>query len=85
MEDTYKLEVVNLPKSITRYFNERGQQGRISQIKFTESNNNIPSSLQISLPDRPTADVPMDEPIDFYVMAIPISKLAEFNKKKGSH
>lgn len=84
MEDTYKLEVVNLPKSITRYFNERGQQGRISQIKFTESNNNIPASLQISLPDRPTADVPMDEPIDFYVMAIPISKLAEFNKKKGT-
>ena len=81
MNDTYKLEVVNLPNSITRYFNEQGQQGRISQIKFTESNNNILANLQISLPDRPTADVPMDEPIIFYVMAVPISRLGEFNAK----
>src|SRR5690606_25715345 len=35
-DDTYKLEVVNLPSSVTRYFNEQGASGRISQIKFTE-------------------------------------------------
>lgn len=83
LNDTYKLEVVNLPNSITRFFNEQGQQGRISQIKFTESNNNIQANLQIALPDRPTADVPMDEPINFYVLAVPITKLEEFNTKSG--
>lgn len=83
VEDTYKLEVVNLPNSVTRYFNEQGQQGRISQIKFTESNNNIRANLSVSLPDRPTADVPMDDPINFYVMAVPITKLTEFNEKVG--
>lgn len=84
LNDTYKLEVVNLPNSVTRYFNEQGEQGRISQIKFTESNNNIQANLQIALPDRPTADVPMDEPIDFYVLAVPITKLDAFNATTGN-
>lgn len=84
LNDTYKLEVVNLPNSVTRYFNEQGEQGRISQIKFTESNNNIEANLQIALPDRPTADVPMDEPIDFYVLAVPITKLDAFNATTGN-
>lgn len=84
LDDTYKLEVVNLPSSVTRFFNEQGEQGRISQIKFTESKNNIQANLQISLPDRPTNDVPMDEPIDFYVLAIPITKLDDFNQNSGN-
>jgi len=84
LDDTYKLEVVNLPSSVTRFFNEQGEQGRISQIKFTESKNNIQANLQISLPDRPTNDVPMDEPIDFYVLAIPITKLDDFNENSGN-
>jgi len=79
--DTYKLEVVNLPKSVTRNFSEVGASGRISQIKFTESKNNIDANLLISLPDRPTEDVPMDEAISFYVLAIPISQLTEVNSK----
>ncbi|MCR9133243.1 MAG: NEW3 domain-containing protein [bacterium] len=83
LDDTYKLEVVNLPASVTRYFNEQGEQGRISQIKFTESKNTIRANLQVSLPDRPTADVPMDQPIDFYVMAVPVTKLDEFASHQG--
>lgn len=77
LNDTYKLEVVNLPKSITRYVNEVGSNGRISQIKFTESKNSIQTNLQVALPDRPSDDVPMDEPLSFYVMAIPINQLDE--------
>tara|TARA_R110000868_G_scaffold1211_1_gene9254 strand:- start:20936 stop:22435 length:1500 start_codon:yes stop_codon:yes gene_type:complete len=73
--DTYKLEVVNLPKSVTRNFSEVGASGRISQIKFTESKNNIDANLQVSLPDRSTEDVPMDLAVDFYVIAIPINQL----------
>lgn len=73
--DTYKLEVVNLPKSVTRNFNEIGATGRISQIKFTESKNTIAANLQVSLPDRPTEDVPMDIPVNFYVLAVPINML----------
>ncbi len=81
LNDTYKLEVLNLPASVTRYFNEQGASGRISQIKFTESKNNISANLQISLPDRPTDDVPMDKPISFYVIAVPISQLDQINSR----
>ncbi|MBO6793941.1 MAG: hypothetical protein JJ895_08525 [Balneolaceae bacterium] len=83
-DDTYKLEVVNLPASVTRYFNEQGEQGRISQIKFTESKNTIQANLQVSLPDRPTSDVIMDAPIDFYVMAVPVTKLDQFSAHQGA-
>lgn len=81
VDDTYKLEVVNLPKSIARYFSEVGAQGRISQIKFTESNNTRQTNLNISLPDRPTDDVVMDVPIDFYVMAVPQDKSNQISEK----
>ena len=81
LNDTYKLEVLNLPSSVTRYFSEQGASGRISQIKFTESKNNISANLDISLPDRPTNDVPMDKPISFYVVALPITQLDEVNPR----
>ena len=80
-DDTYKLEVVNLPKSVARFFSEVGQSGRISQIKFTESNNTRDATLQISLPDRPTDDVAMDEPVDFFVMAVPRDKIGLVNER----
>ncbi len=83
VDDTYKLEVVNLPQSVARYFNEVGASGRISQIKFTESNNTRQTNLVISLPDRPTDDVIMDEPISFFVMAVPLDKLKEVSEKRN--
>ncbi len=82
VDDTYKLEVVNLPQSIARSFSEVGAQGRISQLKFNESNNTRQVSLNISLPDRPTNDVIMDTPIDFYVMAVPQEKVSEINDRR---
>jgi hypothetical protein len=83
LNDTYKLEVLNLPASVTRYFNEIGATGRISQIKFTESKNNIQANLQITLPDRPTQDVPMDSSLSFYVVAVPIIQLDAVNARQG--
>lgn len=84
LNDTYKLEVVNLPPSITRFFNEAGASGRISQIKFTESKNTIQANLQISLPDRPSDEVPMDQPLIFYVLAIPIDQLRILDRPLSS-
>ena len=83
VDNTYKLETVNLPQSVTRYFNEAGGQARLSQIRFTESTNTRSANLQISLPDRPTDDVIMDSPISFYVLAIPRNRLDEFNEKRN--
>ncbi len=83
VDNTYKLETVNLPQSVTRYFNESGGQARLSQIRFTESTNTRDANLQISLPDRPTDDVLMDAPISFFVLAIPRDRLEEFNTRRN--
>ncbi|MEO1021160.1 MAG: NEW3 domain-containing protein [Bacteroidota bacterium] len=82
VDNTYKLEVVNLPRSVTRNFSEQGSEARVSQIRFTESSNTRRANLNVSLPDRPSDDVTMDESVEFYVMAIPRDRLAEFNERR---
>jgi len=69
--NTYKLEVVNLTQQIDRTFMDPTSQARLSQFKFTESVNTKRVNLQINLPDRPGAEVIMDQPIPFYVLVIP--------------
>ncbi len=69
--NTYKLEVLNLPKQINRYFIDATTQARLSQFKFTESSQTKNAGLQVFMPDRPTSEVKVDIPIDFFVVAIP--------------
>lgn len=75
ISDTFKLQVVNLPSQINRYFLDPASQARLSQFKFTESSRTRPAALRISLPDRPSEDVTMDRVIPFYVLAIPRDRL----------
>jgi len=69
--NTFKLEVVNLPSQINRFFVEPNSKARLSQFKFTESTNTRKAALQLYLPDRPTEEVVMDQPMPFYVLVIP--------------
>lgn len=77
--NTFKLEVVNLPNQITRFFSDPSSQARLSQFKFTESSNTKRAALQVYLPDRPTAEVIIDKPIPFYVLVIPKDKALDVN------
>lgn len=77
VNNTFSLEVVNLPKQINRFFKDPTGQARLSQFKFTESTNTRKAALEISLPDRPMDEVAMDRPIQFYVLVIPRDKAAE--------
>lgn len=70
----YTLAVVNLPEQIGRYFTNPSGQVRLSQLKFTESTQSKRAALTITMPDRPTDDVVMDEPITFYVLVLPREK-----------
>lgn len=82
--NTFKLEVVNLPVQITRYFIDPISQARLSQFKFTESTNTRRAALQVFLPDRPSNEVVMDTPISFYVLVMPhdqVHKLETVNAK----
>ena len=75
--NTFKLDVVNLPQQINRYFVDPTSSARLSQFQFTESSNTRRANLQVFLPDRPSDQVPMDQPVDFFVVVIPQDRVAE--------
>lgn len=81
-DNTFKLEVVNLPPEITRYFTDPASEAKLSQFKFTESANTRKASLRIFLPDRPTEFVGIDRSIPFYVLVIPQEKRASADNWK---
>ncbi len=76
--NTFALEVVNLPQQLNRYFKDPQTQARLSQFKFLENANTRRAALDVSLPDRPTGEIPMDKPIPFFVLVIPRDRLEEF-------
>jgi len=75
--DTFKLEVVNLPSQINRYFVSPGTETRLSYFKFTESASTKEASLEVYLPDRASDSIIMDQSIAFYVLAIPQNRVEE--------
>lgn len=75
--NTFKLEVVNLPRQINRYFSDPGSNARLSFFKFTESTNTRRASLQIFMPDRTGEGVVIDSSLAFYVLVIPREQAAE--------
>lgn len=77
--NTFSLEVANLPKSISRFFKDPAGQARLSQLKFSESTHTKRAALEISLPDRPSDLVVIDQPISFYVVVVPHDRAAELS------
>jgi hypothetical protein len=75
--NTFKLDVVNLPQQVNRLFADPSSSARLNQFQFTESSNTRRANLQVFLPDRPTESVPMDQPIDFFVVVIPQDRVTE--------
>jgi len=71
VSNTFRLEVLNLPPQIDRFFKDPTGQARLSQFKFTETTTSRKAGLEVALPDRPTAEVPMDKPIQFFVVVLP--------------
>ena len=71
VSNTFSLEVLNLPPQIDRFFKDPSGQARLSQFKFTGTTNTRKAALEVSLPDRPTREVPMDGPIPFFVVVVP--------------
>jgi hypothetical protein len=73
----YSLVVVNLPEQIGRYFTDPGGQVRLRQVKFTESTQTKRAALALTMPDRPTDEVAMDQAIAFYVLVVPQEKMEQ--------
>ncbi len=77
VNNTFALEVVNLPKEISRFIKNPTGNVRLRQVKFTESSRTKRAVLQITLPDRAAGPVIMDESIPFYVLALPTERMGE--------
>jgi len=73
-ENTYRLQALNLPESISSYFTDTGSEARMSHIKFSENENSRSTNFQLFLPDRATGKIPLDTTLQFYVAAVPIEK-----------
>lgn len=82
--NTYKLEVVNLPTQINRYFVDPATDNRLSQFQFTEGVNTRRAALRVFLPDRPTEEVAIDVPRVFHVLAIPRERIGEIGTLPGT-
>lgn len=72
--NTFTLETVNLPEQIGRFFRDSRGEVRLKQVKFTESSRTKTAALEITLPDRPGDDIVLEQPIQFYVLALPPDK-----------
>ncbi|MBI3112128.1 MAG: hypothetical protein HYZ01_11190 [Ignavibacteriales bacterium] len=70
-ENTYRLEVANLPIQLSSYFQDPQTQARITQLKYTEGVNTKNVSLNVLLPQRANDGMEIDHPIKFLVLAIP--------------
>ena len=77
VSNTFKLEVVGLPSEINRYFLDPSTSNRLSQFQFTEGVNTRQAALRVFLPERPTANVRIDEAMPFYALAIPRERIDE--------
>ena len=75
--NTFKLEAVNLPSEINRYFVDPATDNRLSQFQFTEGVNTREAALRIFLPERPTENVKIDESLTFFAISIPRERIAE--------
>ena len=77
ISNTFKLDVVGLPAEINRYFLDPESENRLSQFQFTEGVNTRAAALRVFLPERPTSNVHIDEPLSFYAVAIPRERVEE--------
>lgn len=79
-ENVFRLRVVNLPQPISYEFVDTQTQARLSQIKFTEGITSMQLSLRLYLPKNADEEVVIDQPIEFYCLALDgeqSSKLSE--------
>ncbi len=75
--NTFKLDVVNLPREINSYFLDPSSSNRLSQFQFTEGVNTREAALRVFLPERPSSAVTIDQSLPFYAVAIPRERVDE--------
>jgi len=81
-ENTFRLEVANLPLQLNVYFQDPTTQARLTQVKYTEGVNTKSVSLNVLLPARANEELRIDQPMKFYVLAIPQGSDVRIDRSK---
>ena len=76
-DDSYRLEVLGLPPEIHRYFSDPSSGARLRSVRFAEAAESRQARLTLTLPDRAHPNVPLEQPIEFYVVATPEARRQE--------
>lgn len=82
-ENTFRLEVANLPLQLNVYFQDPQTQARLTQVKYTQGVNTKDVSLNVLLPARANEELKIDQPIKFYVFAIPQNSGIRIDRSKS--
>lgn len=81
-ENTFRLEVANLPLQLNVYFQDPQTQARLTQVKYTEGVNTKNVSLNVLLPARANEELKIDKPIKFFVLALPQGSDIQIDRMK---
>lgn len=81
-ENTFRLEVANLPLQLNVYFQDPQTQARLTQVKYTEGVNTKNVSLNVLLPGRANEELKIDKPIKFFVLALPQGSDIQIDRMK---
>jgi hypothetical protein len=70
-DDTYRLAVLNLPPEVHASFSDPASEARLRQIRFDGGAETRRARLALELPDRPSERLPLGQPRELLVAAIP--------------
>ena len=66
----FQLKVINLPRQISYNFVDPGSRARLSQVNFPAGVTQQNLNLTLFLPERADEQVPIDEPLEFWALAM---------------
>jgi hypothetical protein len=79
----FQLKVVNLPRQVSYSFIDPGSQARLSQVNFPAGVTQQNLNLKLFLPERADEKVPIDEPLEFWALAMDDKQAQRFQEEKN--
>ena len=79
----FQLKVVNLPRQISYSFIDPRSQARLSQVNFPAGITQQNLNLKLFLPERADEQVPIDQPLEFWALAMTDAQAQQFQQEKA--
>jgi uncharacterized membrane protein len=78
----FQLKVINLPRQISYSFVDPGSRARLSQVNFPAGITQQNLNLTLYMPERADEQVPIDEPLEFWALAMTDAQAKQFQEDK---